>query len=46
MKNKNINHFVEIGPGKVLSNLIRRTDKDLKVNAINDETDINELNIL
>ena len=46
MKNKNINHFIEIGPGKVLSNLIRRSDKDLKVNAINNETDINELNIL
>ena len=46
MKNKNINHFVEIGPGKVLSNLIRRSDKDLKVNAINNETDINQLNIL
>ena len=46
MKNKNVNHFVEIGPGKVLSNLIRRSDKDLKVNAINKETDINELNIL
>ena len=46
MKNKNINHFIEIGPGKVLSNLIRRSDKDLKVNAINNETDINQLNIL
>ena len=46
MKNKNIKHFVEIGPGKVLSNMIRRSDKDLKVNAINNETDINELNIL
>ena len=46
MKNNNINHFVEIGPGKVLSNLIRRGDKTLKVNAINNEKDINELNIL
>ena len=46
MKNKNINHFIEIGPGKVLSNLIRRGDKNLKVNAINNEKDINELNIL
>ena len=46
MVSNNINHFVEIGPGKVLSNLIRRSDKNLKVDAINNEKDITELKIL
>ena len=33
--------FIEIGPGKVLSGLIKRIDKKLKVSAINNEEDIN-----
>ena len=36
-----INKFVEIGPGKVLSGLIKRINKTVKVNAINNEEDIN-----
>ncbi len=32
--------FIEIGPGKVLSGLIKRIDKKLKVSAINNEEDI------
>ncbi len=44
MVNNGIDHFIEIGPGKVLSNLIKRFDKNLKVNAINDEKDISDLN--
>jgi len=35
--------FIEIGPGKVLSGLIKRIDKNVKVNAINNEEDINLL---
>ena len=32
--------FIEIGPGKVLSGLIKRIDKNIKLNAINSEEDI------
>ena len=34
------NSFIEIGPGKVLSGLIKRIDRKIKVNAINNEEDI------
>ncbi len=40
-----INHFIEIGPGKVLSGLIKRINKEVKVNTINNESDIKDLNI-
>jgi [acyl-carrier-protein] S-malonyltransferase len=45
MINKGINQFIEIGPGKVLSGLIRRIDKNVKVSAINSEEDIKLINI-
>jgi len=45
MVNKGVNQFIEIGPGKVLSGLIKRIDKNVKVNAINTEEDINLINI-
>ncbi len=45
MINKGTNQFIEIGPGKVLSGLIKRTDKSVKISAINNEEDINTLNI-
>ena len=45
MINKGINQFIEIGPGKVLSGLIKRIDKNVKVSAINDEEDIKLINI-
>ena len=35
--------FIEIGPGKVLSGLIKRINKKLKVSAINNEEDISIL---
>jgi [acyl-carrier-protein] S-malonyltransferase len=41
MVSKGINQFIEIGPGKVLSGLIKRIDKNVKVSAINTEEDIN-----
>ncbi len=41
MINKGINKFIEIGPGKVLSGLIKRIDKNVKVSAIKNEEDIN-----
>ena len=39
------NNFIEIGPGKVLSGLIKRIDKSVKINTINNESDIKELKI-
>ena len=45
MIDNGINHFIEIGPGKVLSGLVKRISKDVKINAINDEIDIKDLKI-
>jgi len=45
MINKGINQFIEIGPGKVLSGLIKRIDRNVKVSAINTEEDIKLINI-
>ena len=45
MINKGISQFIEIGPGKVLSGLIKRIDRSVKVNAINSEEDIKLINI-
>jgi len=45
MINKGVNQFIEIGPGKVLSGLIKRIDRSVKVSAINTEEDIKLINI-
>ena len=45
MIDKGINQFIEIGPGKVLSGLIKRIDKNVKISAINTEEDIRLINI-
>ena len=45
MIDKGVSQFIEIGPGKILSGLIKRTDKNIKVNAINHEEDIKLINI-
>ena len=45
MTDKGVDHFIEIGPGKVLSGLIRRINKNVKINSINSEIDIKDLNI-
>ena len=45
MINKGISQFIEIGPGKVLSGLIKRIDKNVKVSAINTEEDIKLVDI-
>ena len=40
MVNNGVKNFVEIGPGKVLSGLIKRINKDVNVISINSEKDI------
>ena len=40
MINNGVNNFVEIGPGKVLSGLIKRINKNVNVYSINNEEDI------
>ena len=45
MIDNGVNNFVEIGPGKVLSGLIKRINKDVKVQSINNEDDIKKLSI-
>ena len=45
MINKGVSHFIEIGPGKVLSGLIKRIDRNVKVSAINNEEDIRSIDI-
>jgi len=45
MINNGVNHFIEIGPGKVLTGLIKRIDKNVKINTINTESDIKHLKL-
>ena len=45
MLEKKITQFIEIGPGKVLSGLIKRIDRNVKVTSINTEDDIKQINL-
>ena len=45
MINSGVSHFIEIGPGKVLSGLIKRIDRNVKTNTINKESDIKDLEL-
>jgi len=45
MINSDINHFIEIGPGKVLSGLVKRISKKVKIDTINNQGDIEGLKI-
>jgi [acyl-carrier-protein] S-malonyltransferase len=40
-----VNHFIEIGPGKVLSGLVKRINKEVKIDTINNQGDIEGLKI-
>ena len=45
MIENNVNHFIEIGPGKVLSGLVKRISRDVKIDTINSITDINSIKV-
>ena len=45
MINNGVKHFIEIGPGKVLTGLIKRINKDVKINTINSDIDIKDLKL-
>ena len=45
MIDSGVNHFIEIGPGKVLSGLVKRINKNVKIDSINSESDIKDLKL-
>ena len=45
MIKNDVNHFIEIGPGKVLSGLIKRINREVKIDSLNNQNDIENLNI-
>ena len=45
MIDKGTNNFIEIGPGKVLSGLIKRINKNININSINNLDDMNKINL-
>ena len=45
MIDNDVDHFIEIGPGKVLSGLVKRINREVKINTINSQGDIESLKI-
>ena len=45
MIENNIKHFIEIGPGKVLSGLVKRISRNVKIDTINTQSDIESLKV-
>jgi len=40
-----VNHFIEIGPGKVLTGLVKRINREVRIDTINNQGDIENLKI-
>ena len=38
-----VNHFIEVGPGKVLSGLIKRIDRNVILNQVNKLEDLKKI---
>ncbi|WP_145597246.1 ACP S-malonyltransferase [Candidatus Pelagibacter sp. FZCC0015] len=45
MIENDVNHFIEIGPGKVLSGLVKRINRNIKIDTINSQSEIQGLKI-
>ena len=45
MINSDVKHFIEMGPGKVLSGLVKRINKEVKIDTLNNQGDIENLKI-
>ena len=45
MVKNDVNHFIEIGPGKVLTGLVKRINREVKIDTINNQGDIENLKI-
>jgi len=45
MVENNVNHFIEIGPGKVLSGLVKRINRNVKIDTINSLGDIESIKV-
>ena len=45
MINKGVKHFIEIGPGKVLSGLVKRINKEVEISSINSEDEVKNIKI-
>ena len=45
MIEKGTKTFIEIGPGKVLSGMIKRIDKNANIISINEDEDLNKIEL-